>query len=105
MKDTVIESSNSMTITFNTDGSDTDKGFKFSWYTGGEKGSEAEIITTAKPKYNNQFCGGTLTEMDCCGADLDRQCGYGQGDCDADEQCAPGLRLVTSHRIYRVSQK
>ena len=79
-------------VTFHTDSSDTDKGFKFSWYTGDKGGSEAAITTTPKPEYNDKFCGGTLTEMDCCGADLDRQCGYGQGDCDADEQCAGGLR-------------
>merc|ERR1712223_188506 len=79
-------------VTFNTDGSDTDKGFKFSWYIGDQGGSEANINDTSKPEYNKKFCGGTLTEMDCCGADQDRQCGYGQGDCDADEECAKGLR-------------
>ena len=90
---TVIDSPSPMTVTFNTDASGRDKGFKFSWYTGGEGGSEAAITTTTtKPEVDNKFCGGTLTEMDCCGADLDRQCGYGQGDCDADEQCAGDLK-------------
>merc|ERR1712173_176933 len=47
----------------------------------------------------DKFCGGTLTEMDCCGADLDRQCGYGQGDCDADEQCAGDLKCGSNNCI------
>ena len=91
-------------VTFNTDDSDTDKGFKFSWYIGEKEGSEANISDTSKPEYNKKFCGGTLTEMDCCGADQDRQCGYGQGDCDADEECAPGLRLVTAFIMGRRAQ-
>ena len=83
-----------LSIEFKTDDSDTDKGFKISWYIGEEGGSEEAITktTTITTEENDKFCGGTLTEMDCCGADLDRQCGYGQGDCDANEQCAGDLK-------------
>merc|ERR1712037_442114 len=78
---------------------DTDKGFKFSWYKGDKDGSEEAIIKAPELEEKNKFCGGTLTEMDCCGAAGDRKCGYGQGDCDADEECAEDLRCGRNNCI------
>ena len=82
-----------VTVSFHADDSNTDKGFKYSWWTGVEGGKEPPPpSTTVKPEGSKRFCGGTITEMDCCKTALDGKCGYGEGDCDADEQCAGDLR-------------
>ena len=81
-----------VTVRFHTDESDTDKGFKYSWYTGGDGGEEPPTNTAVEPEANTRFCGGTISDMDCCTTALDGKCGYGQGDCDADDQCADDLR-------------
>ena len=80
-----------VTVRFYTDDSDTDKGFNFTWWTGLPFAREP-TTTTVEPDANEIFCGGTVAEMDCCGSAQDDKCGYGQGDCDADEQCAGDLR-------------
>ena len=89
---TVKLSYKNVTVRFHTDDSDTDKGFKYSWWTCVEGGQEPTASTTVKPERSERSCRGTITEMDCCETALDGQCGYGEGDCDADEQCAGDLR-------------
>ena len=89
---TISQINSVVNVRFHTDESDTDKGFKYSLWSVVADGEEPTANTTTQPEANERFCGGTITEMDCCEAALDGQCGYGQGDCDADEQCAGDLR-------------
>ena len=75
-------------VKFRTDESDTDKGFKYSWWTGPDQ----EVPTTnVADEPEPTSCDGTITKMDCCKTALDEKCGYGEGDCDSDEQCAGDL--------------
>ena len=89
---TISQINSVVTVRFHTDESDTDKGFKYSWWRVVDGEEEPTANTTIRPKANERFCGGTIADMDCCKAAPDGKCGYGQGDCDADEQCAGDLR-------------
>ena len=99
-----LSQSNSVTVVFKSDGTDTDKGFNFTWYE-----VPSDTITTTTPPLGNEllienlavvgreienpeFCAGTRSDWDCCQPVTGRQCGYGRGDCDADEDCAGDLR-------------
>ena len=87
-----LSESNSVTVRFHTDESDTDKGFKYSWWEVDDGSEGPTTTTTVKPEAKERFCGGMATDMDCCDSSEVGKCGYGEGDCDADVECAAHLR-------------
>ena len=80
-----------VTVTFKSDDIVTDRGFKLKW----AKISSEDVPTEDVPDgctniANSETCTGLDTDFDCCTNQA--PCGYGQGDCDTDSECAGNLR-------------
>ena len=84
-----------VTVTFKSDEIVTDRGFKLKW----RKISSEDVPTEAATGCTNigdsvieagGNCNGLDTDFDCCTNQA--PCGYGQGDCDTDSECAGNLR-------------
>ena len=94
--DEYISETNSLKVNFKSDATDTDRGFKFSWYEGLGEETSLNIITETfnirEGEETTKFCAGTATDWDCCLSVDGGKCGYGRGDCDADDDCAGNLK-------------
>ena len=85
-----LSTSSSVKVRFVTDGSNTDRGYHFTWYRVLD-GDITNLPTTPEPSDPEPLrCAGTITDTECCSSG--NQCGEGQGDCDTDEDCMGDLR-------------
>ena len=82
--------SSTVRVYFKADSSGSLRGFKLVW---GEIKGPAEISTTIpppRPERNCKSLTSSQTDLNCCTEQ--NPCGYGEGDCDNDDECAGELR-------------
>ena len=85
-----LSTSSSVKVRFVTDGSNTDRGYNFTWHRV-KDGDITNLPTTPEPSDPEPLrCAGAITDTECCSSG--NQCGEGQGDCDTDEDCMGDLR-------------
>ena len=87
-----LSTSNQVKVRFVSDGSNTDRGYSFTWYLVKDGDiTDADLPEPPETEAIDLRCAGTITDTECCSSS-DNKCGEGQGDCDNDADCAGDLR-------------
>ena len=90
--DVIFSNSRKVNVTFKSDGNNTDKGFKYHWYSVMKDSTvkrKKRNKSRAKIEPSKIRCAGTSGDIECCSKN--EKCGYGEGDCDEDADCENGL--------------